>query len=70
MPEDKLKMLAENEREWRQHMLLQIDEVRQKVDHIDKELSTFKLKIFAMASLIGGVGGVGSEYIKKIFLGG
>lgn len=63
-------MIADNEREWRQYMIRKVDEVSNKVDHIDKELSTFKIRVFGFASVFGGGMGLSAEYIKNIFIGG
>ena len=65
-----LEMIAENEREWRQYMMRKVDELSVKVDHIDKELSTFKIRVFSFASLFGGGMGLSADYIKNIFFHG
>lgn len=70
MDREELAILAENEREWRQYMIRQLDDLSDKVDHIDKELSTFKVKIFTLAIILGGSSGVGADYLKNVFLGG
>ena len=71
MDQDKhLDLIADNEREWRQYMMKRVDEVAAKVDHIDKELSTFKVKVFSFASIFGGGMGLSADYIKNIFIGG
>lgn len=70
MDQHELNMLAENEREWRQYMIKQLDELGLKVDRIDKELSTFKVRVFAFASAIGGAAGLSTEYLKNLFIGG
>lgn len=70
MDNDKLELLVENEREWRQYMIAKVDDLDKKVDSIDKELSTFKIRVFSFASLFGGVTGMSMDYIKTFFTGG
>lgn len=64
-----IELLAKNEREWRQFMIQKIQDVSVKVDHIDKELSSFKIKVFGFASIFGGATGLSAEYIKNFFVG-
>ena len=63
MDKDRLDLIVENEKEWRQYMI-------EKVDRIDKELSTFKMKVIGFASFFGGVTGLGVDYIKNLINGG
>ena len=70
MDNHEIKLLAENEREWRQYMIQQLDELSKKVDGIDKELSTFKVRMLTIASVLSGGLGFSADYIKQIFNGG
>lgn len=60
MDNDQVQMIIENEREWRQYMI-------EKLDRIDNELSTFKIRVFSLASIFGGGAGLSADYIKNLF---
>jgi hypothetical protein len=60
---DKLDLIVDNEREWRQYMI-------EKVDRIDRELSTFKVRVLGFAAFFGGASGLSVEYIKNFIIGG
>lgn len=70
MDKTHLDMIADNEREWRQYMIKKVDSLSDKIDHIDRELSTFKIRVFAFASVFGGATGLSADYLKTLFLGG
>lgn len=63
MEKDKLDLILENEKEWRQYMI-------EKLDRIDSELSTFKMRVIGLASFFGGITGMSAEYIKQLLTGG
>ena len=63
MTNKEIELLAENEREWRQYMIT-------KIDRIDKEMSTLKIKVFGIASLFGGSAGFGADFFKNLMTGG
>jgi len=72
-----IDQLAANEREWRAVMLQQIDTLYKKVDmldqkitRMDKEMATFKVKVFAFATMFGGGSGYAANLINKLFTGG
>jgi len=62
-----LDLIVENDREWRQYLVQRIDEVNEKVAQIEKELSTFKIRVFMFASMFGGATGLSAEYLKHLF---
>ena len=59
MDKTELQIILENDREWRQYMI-------EKVDRIDKELSTFKLRVFALSVLFGSLSGAGTNKVLSI----
>lgn len=60
MDDKTLELVVENEREWRKYMI-------QRMDDLDKELSTFKVRVFMFASFFGGASGISVEYLTKLF---
>ena len=55
-----MQLIVENEREWRQYMI-------SKVDSIEKELHTFKIKVLGFAITFGGGAGISASWIKELF---
>ena len=70
MDKDSLEFIVANEKEWRQYMIKQFEDLSDKVDDIDKELSTFKIRVLTFASVFGGATGLSADYIKNLFIGG
>lgn len=63
MDKDRLDLIVDNEREWRQYII-------EKLDRLDKELSTFKIKMYGLSALIGGSAGISMDFITNLFKGG
>lgn len=70
MNDDKLKLVVENEREWRRYVIQKVDKIEGDVDRIDKALSAFKVRVMSLASLVGGATGYSVDYLKNLFVGG
>jgi len=70
MDSHELSRVIESEREWRTYMLTKIEGMSKKIDDIDRELSTFKVRVFALASVFGSGAGLSADYIMKILKGG
>ncbi len=62
--------IVANEREWREHIMEQLSDLHDKFNKMDKELATFKIKVFAFAIMFGGVSGFSVEFITGLFKGG
>jgi hypothetical protein len=52
------------EQEWRKLLLSKIEKIEDKVDRIDKEMTTLKVKIAFFSSIVGGIA---SFVANKIF---
>lgn len=69
MNDDKLNIVVENEREWRQYVIQKVDKIEEDVDRIDKALSAFKVRVMSVASVLGGATGFSVDYLKSLFTG-
>ena len=60
MEDSEIDRIAENQKEWRVYML-------KKIDKVECELASFKIRVIASACFFGGLSGVGVELIGLIF---
>jgi len=67
MDEQKIQMLIDNEREWRKHLIKDLEEVKSDVKELREKQSTMRYKIFTLTAAIGAFAGKGAEYIYKLF---
>jgi len=70
MDKGELDRIVEHDREWRVYLVHKIDALEEKVDKMDKELATFKVKVFSLATVFGGGAGLSMDFITNLFKGG
>jgi hypothetical protein len=65
MSEEKLQAIIENEMEWRRHLLKKMEGIEKEQRGMLLTLTTLKLKIGAISSVFGLIGGLVMNYFHK-----
>lgn len=61
------KAVIKSEQEWRRVLFNEIKDISEKMDRMDKEMATFKVRVLVFASLFGGASGTLPQVVKSIF---
>jgi len=59
MNPEEIQRIVDNEKEWRAYMLA-------KIDNVEMELSTFKLRVLGLSTLFGSASGVGAGKLAQL----
>lgn len=68
MSEENFKMLLDNEKEWRSHILERLDRIEKKQDLISETATTLKVKVGLISTIFGAIG-AGVIKWASVFLG-